>query len=85
VIENARATALLAGQSQCNPGMRPGTRHFSLEHLDTRVKLPGTGKIERIGKAVEAGQIRLSREQWFMIRSVSTGREAPQRVPEKGG
>lgn len=37
----------------------------------------GTGNASRIGKAIEALDISLSREQWFEIYQASTGRDVP--------
>ncbi|RMG79211.1 MAG: oxidoreductase, partial [Chloroflexi bacterium] len=37
----------------------------------------GTGKIERIRSAAQASQLRLSREQWYMVWQASAGHEVP--------
>ena len=48
-----------------------------LRHPSQIVPVLGTGKIERLKQAAEAEQIHLTREQWFMIWSASTGMEVP--------
>jgi predicted oxidoreductase len=48
-----------------------------LNHPANFVIVLGTGNIDRIRRAVEADQIKLSREQWFTIWTASMGREVP--------
>jgi predicted oxidoreductase len=48
-----------------------------LNHPANFVVVLGTGNIDRVRKAVEAEQIKLSREQWFTIWTASMGREVP--------
>jgi len=48
-----------------------------LNHPAKIVPVVGTGKRERIRKAVEAESLDLSREEWFAIWCASTGREIP--------
>jgi predicted oxidoreductase len=48
-----------------------------LDHPVRFVPILGSGKIERIRSAVEAGALHLSREQWFAIWSASTGTPVP--------
>jgi predicted oxidoreductase len=48
-----------------------------LNHPADFVVILGTGNIDRIKRAVEAEEIKLSREQWFMIWQASMGREVP--------
>jgi len=48
-----------------------------LNHPAGFVVVLGTGKIDRIKRAVEAEKIKLSREQWFKIWRASVGCEVP--------
>ncbi|HUU16404.1 MAG TPA: aldo/keto reductase [Sedimentisphaerales bacterium] len=48
-----------------------------LNHPADFVVILGTGNLDRIRRAVEAEQIKLSREQWFMIWRASMDREVP--------
>jgi predicted oxidoreductase len=48
-----------------------------LTHPANFVIVIGTGNLNRIKRAVDAEQIKLSREQWFTIWSASTGHEVP--------
>ena len=48
-----------------------------LAHPAQFVPVLGTGKASRIGKAVEALDLTLSREQWFEIRRASAGQDVP--------
>jgi predicted oxidoreductase len=48
-----------------------------LRHPVQFVVVLGTGRVARIQKAVEALDVKLSREQWFEIRRASTGCEVP--------
>jgi len=48
-----------------------------LNHPAGFVVVLGTGKIDRIKRAVEAEKIKLSREQWFKIWRASAGCEVP--------
>jgi predicted oxidoreductase len=48
-----------------------------LTHPANFVVVIGTGNLDRIRRAVDAEQIKLSREQWFRIWSTSTGHEVP--------
>ena len=48
-----------------------------LNHPADFVVVLGTGNLDRIRKAVEAEQIKLSREQWFKIWRASMGCEVP--------
>jgi predicted oxidoreductase len=46
-----------------------------LQHPSGILPVLGTAKIERIKKSMEALQIKLSREEWFMLWRASTGQE----------
>lgn len=48
-----------------------------LNHPARFVVVLGTGNIDRIRKAVEAEEIKLTREQWFFIWNASLGHEVP--------
>ncbi|MBN2029992.1 aldo/keto reductase [bacterium] len=48
-----------------------------LSHPAHIVPILGTGKLERIQRAVQAESLFLTREQWFAIWSASTGEEVP--------
>ena len=48
-----------------------------LNHPAEFVVVLGTGNLDRIRRAVEAEEIKLSKEQWFMIWRASMGREVP--------
>lgn len=48
-----------------------------LKHPARIVPVLGTGKIERVGAAVQAESLELTRQQWFMIWSASTGGPVP--------
>lgn len=48
-----------------------------LKHPSGTIPIIGTGKTERIKKAVKALDIELSREQWFNVWRASTGTEVP--------
>ena len=48
-----------------------------LAHPVNFVPVLGTGRFNRIVRAVEAEKIKLTREQWFMIWRASTGTEVP--------
>jgi len=48
-----------------------------LRHPARILPVLGTGKVERIRQATQAGTLQLSREQWFTIWSASTGVEVP--------
>jgi len=50
---------------------------WTLNHPADFVIVLGTGKIDRLKRAVEAEKIKLSREQWFKIWQASMGREVP--------
>ena len=48
-----------------------------LHHPANFIIILGTGNLDRIRKAVEAEEIKLTREQWFKIWRASEGHEVP--------
>jgi predicted oxidoreductase len=48
-----------------------------LSHPSRVYPVLGTGKIDRVHRAVEAAKVELSREQWFGVWQASTGTEVP--------
>ena len=46
-------------------------------HPSSIIPVVGTSKIERIKKAMEATEVKMTREEWFMLWRASTGHEVP--------
>jgi predicted oxidoreductase len=51
--------------------------HWLLMHPSGIVPVLGTSKIERVKKALEAIEIKMTREEWFILWRASTGHDVP--------
>jgi predicted oxidoreductase len=51
--------------------------NWLLKHPSGIIPVLGTSKIERVQKALEAIEIKMTREEWFMLWRASTGTEVP--------
>jgi predicted oxidoreductase len=67
------AAGILAAQHQATPDQV--LISWLLQHPSRIIPVLGTAKIERIKTALEATNIKLSREEWFMLWRASTGQE----------
>jgi predicted oxidoreductase len=48
-----------------------------MTHPTNPVPILGTGKLERIGRAVAAADVELNRERWYKIWTASMGESVP--------
>lgn len=72
-IRVVSAAGILAGKYNATPDQI--LLSWLLQHPSGILPVLGTAKIERIKKSLEALQIKLSREEWFMLWRASTGQE----------
>jgi predicted oxidoreductase len=67
--------AEVATEAGLTDGMDTVAYAWILRHPSRPVPIVGSGKIERLRRAVEALQLQLNREQWFAILEAARGRE----------
>jgi predicted oxidoreductase len=75
VLRIVSAAAILAAKHGVDPDQI--LLNWLLKHPAAIVPVLGTSKIDRVRKALEAAQVKMSREEWFMLWRASTGHEVP--------
>ena len=75
ILRIVSAAAILAEEHHVGPDQV--LLNWLLMHPSGIIPVLGTSKIERVRKALEATEITMSREEWFMLWRASTGHEVP--------
>jgi predicted oxidoreductase len=75
ILRIVSAAAILAEKHAVGPDQI--LLSWLLMHPSGIIPVLGTSKIERVQKALEATQIKMTREEWFMLWRASTGHEVP--------
>ena len=75
--ERIRTEMYAAGKALENASLDQVALAWILKHPARIVPILGTSQIERVGSAVQAEGLELSREQWFRIWVASTGKRLP--------
>ena len=75
ILRVVSAAAILAEEHNAGPDQI--LLNWLLMHPSGIIPVLGTSKIERVQKALEATEIKMSREEWFMLWRASTGHEVP--------
>jgi predicted oxidoreductase len=75
ILRIVSAAAILAEKHAVGPDQI--LLNWLLMHPSGIIPVLGTSKIERVQKALEATQIKMSREEWFMLWRAGTGHEVP--------